>query len=74
MATIAEVSPLALDLPSEERAELGEQLLESVSEQGADFVDEEVAERRAEMENDPSKRLTWEELMSEVEKLRDEQS
>lgn len=74
MATIAEVSPLAHDLSKEERAELGEQLLESVSEQGADFVDEEVAERRAEMESDPSKRLTWEELMSEVEKLRDEQS
>ena len=32
MATIAAVSPLAHDLSKEERAELGEQLLESVSE------------------------------------------
>lgn len=72
MATIAEITPAALNLPPDDRTQLTEELIESLSDSETEFVDEEVEKRRAEMESDPSKFLTWDELMSEVKKLRDE--
>ncbi|MBA2333926.1 MAG: addiction module protein [Acidobacteriota bacterium] len=63
MSVIAEVEKLAFSLPENERAKLAERLWESLPE---DFIDEaeieEALRRDREMDEDPSKVITLEQL------------
>ena len=71
MPTAAEIEAIALELPEGERAQLAEALWRSIPD-GPDYDvnDEEVQRRRKEMEEDPSCRITLEELQQEMERLR----
>lgn len=71
MSVIAEAEKLALSLPENERAKLGDRLIASLP---PDFIDEdelEEARRRSrEMDEDPSRVLTHEEFFKFFEDRR----
>lgn len=71
MPTVAEIEAFALELPEGQRAQLAEALWRSIPDGPEyDVSDEEVQRRRKEMEDDPSSRITLEELKQEMERLR----
>jgi putative addiction module component (TIGR02574 family) len=69
MPTVAEIEAFALELPEGLRAQLAEALWRSIPDGPEyDVSDEEVQRRRKEMEEDPSSRITLEELQEAVER------
>ena len=64
----ADVLPLAIELPEEDRSKLIFELADSM---GIEIVDIEIEHRRQEIDNDPSAILSSDELKAELQKLRD---
>lgn len=67
--TKRDLAKRALELPAEDRVELGEALLSSVLPPLAEATNEEIARRSRELRENPQLALSEEEFWSEVDRL-----